>query len=104
MPEGPDAAAESVPSLDILPSDREMFHRPIVLGDVRLTDLKKMLAQEGLVTEFVGGVLKCFFPGNSSNKFVAVQKNSSGEWSVEGSVGKEYFVVRKILYKLHCVL
>lgn len=59
-----------MPILDVVPVDElnSSNHNPVFVGEVKLTELKRVLQSEGIVAEFKGeGVLVC-------NEKVAVRK------------------------------
>ena len=61
----------SVPVLDLVsPEESTGGHLPVFVGEIKLTELKRVLQAEGIIAEFKGeGVLVC-------NEKVAVRKVS----------------------------
>ncbi|KAI1316869.1 cleavage and polyadenylation specificity factor subunit 2 [Mortierella claussenii] len=76
-------------------------HRPVFVGDVRLTEFKnRVLKQAGIEAEFMGeGVLVC-------NGVVAIRKvDQTGQILLEGSpMSNDYYQVRQLLYKQYAIL
>lgn len=70
----------------------------VYLGDLRLVDLRQALAQEGIIAEFADGVLVC------ANGRVTVRKDGDEKIVVEGSLSRDYFEVRQILYSQYQIL
>ncbi|KAK9693101.1 hypothetical protein K7432_014071 [Basidiobolus ranarum] len=84
----------STPTLDILPIEEQQgWHPPLFVGDVRLTELKRVLQNEGIVAEFKGdGVLVC-------DDHVAIRKTSAGQIVVDGCLSANYYKIRSLVYK-----
>ena len=70
----------------------------VFLGDLRLSDFRQVLAQEGIPAEFADGVLVC------ANGKVTVRKGVDEKLVVEGALSNEYFDVRSILYHQYQIL
>lgn len=75
----------------------------LFIGDLRLTQLKDLLAALRVPAEFAGeGVLICGpSPGAEVTGRVAVRKVGRGKLILEGSPGETFYVVRKTIYSLH---
>jgi cleavage and polyadenylation specificity factor subunit 2 len=102
--------ANTLPSLDVLPSTSTLALRPVArslhVGDIRLADLRKLLQSSGHLAEFRGeGTLLV-------DGMVAVRKSGTGKIEVEGgglfqeSVNDRtrnsegtFYVVRKKIYE-----
>ncbi|KAJ1930344.1 hypothetical protein IWQ60_000365 [Tieghemiomyces parasiticus] len=86
------------PVLDLIAFDQpHPFHRPVFVGDARLTHLRKILLREGFRAEFQDeGVLVC-------NDKVAIRKTDQGNFFVEGMLSPEYYRVRTIVYRQHAI-
>ncbi|ORX89542.1 hypothetical protein K493DRAFT_233166 [Basidiobolus meristosporus CBS 931.73] len=84
----------STPTLDVLPIEEQQgWHPPLFVGDVRLTELKRVLQNEGIVAEFKGdGVLVC-------DDHVAIRKTSAGQIVVDGCLSANYYKIRSLVYK-----
>ncbi|KAF1798785.1 beta-lactamase-like protein [Mucor lusitanicus] len=89
----------TTPSLDVAVSDGPTQWEPSVfVGDVRLTEFKKILQAEGIQAEFKGeGILVC-------NDQVAVRKTGTGQLLVEGAISMDYYKIRSLLYSQHAIL
>ncbi|CAG8500288.1 3142_t:CDS:2 [Acaulospora colombiana] len=90
----------SLPMLDVVPIEESNSgnHNPVFVGEVKLTELKRVLQSEGIVAEFKGeGVLVC-------NEKVAVRKSSAGQLILEGSLSEDYYKIRSIIYAQHAIL
>jgi len=70
----------------------------VFLGDLRLSDLRQVLAQEGFHAEFSDGVLVC------AHGRVTVRKDGDEKLVVEGALSNEYFDIRNILYAQYQIL
>ena len=70
----------------------------VFLGDLRLSDLRQVLSQEGVPAEFAEGVLVC------ANGRVTVRKDGDEKLVVEGALSNEYFDIRNILYAQYQIL
>ncbi|KAF7729866.1 cleavage and polyadenylation specificity factor subunit 2 [Apophysomyces ossiformis] len=89
----------TTPSLDVAVSDEPSKMEPSVfVGDVKLTEFKRILQTEGISAEFKGeGVLVC-------NDQVAVRKTGTGQLLVEGLLSADYYKIRSLLYSQHAIL
>lgn len=68
------------------------------MGDIRLSEFKRILQNEGISAEFKGeGVLVC-------NDRVAVRKTGTGQLLVEGLLSPDYYKIRSLLYSQHAIL
>jgi cleavage and polyadenylation specificity factor subunit 2 len=68
----------------------------VFIGDVKLSQLKRALARENIVSEFYEGGLYC--AGN-----ILVKRQAEGGLILEGSLSDEYFKIRQILYSQYHV-
>ncbi|KAI8334392.1 beta-lactamase-like protein [Chlamydoabsidia padenii] len=101
----------TTPSLDMVeeapPSEMEhlqllqkknKMEPSIFVGDIRLTEFKRVLQAEGISAEFKNeGMLVC-------NDLVVVRKTGSGQLLVEGVLSEDYYRVRSLLYSQHAIL
>ncbi|KAL1923357.1 uncharacterized protein VTP21DRAFT_8337 [Calcarisporiella thermophila] len=89
----------TTPVLDLPSAENQArWHPPVLVGDLRLSDLKSILQSHGVQAEFKGqGVLVC-------NERVSVRKTAAGELLVEGAVSEDYYLVRSLIYKQHAIL
>ncbi|KAG0172138.1 cleavage and polyadenylation specificity factor subunit 2 [Apophysomyces sp. BC1034] len=89
----------TTPSLDVAVSDEPSKWEPSVfVGDIKLTEFKRILQTEGISAEFKGeGVLVC-------NDQVAVRKTGTGQLLVEGLLSADYYKIRSLLYAQHAIL
>ncbi|RKO87450.1 beta-lactamase-like protein [Blyttiomyces helicus] len=99
LPTAPRAAPalSNLPILDILPLDRQAAHQPVIVGDLKLFEFRRLLTAEGFVSEFVKGALVV-------DGGVVVRRRDKGRVEIEGPIGKTYYGVRKLLYEQHAVL
>ncbi|KAI9345550.1 beta-lactamase-like protein [Obelidium mucronatum] len=86
-----------VPTLDILPPDLSKSHRPVIVGDLKLSEFRKVLVSKGFETEFVAGVLVV-------NRSIMIRKSQQGKLVLEGSLSSDYYACRKLLYLEHAIL
>jgi cleavage and polyadenylation specificity factor subunit 2 len=67
-------------------------HSAVFIGDIRLSNLRSVLEQNGIKAHFSGGALIC-------NDTVAVRKEDGKPFlSLEGNVCETYYAVRELLY------
>ncbi|CAG8535872.1 10008_t:CDS:10 [Ambispora gerdemannii] len=84
--------------LDVDKSEQANIRQPVFVGEVKLTELKRVLQTEGITAEFKGeGVLVC-------NERVAVRKTTAGEIILEGSLSEDYYKIRNLVYGQHAIL
>ncbi|KAI8618137.1 beta-lactamase-like protein [Chytriomyces sp. MP71] len=93
----PDAPTAVVPTLDILPADIAKSYKPVLVGDVKLSEFRKVLVSKGFETEFVAGVLVV-------NRSIMIRKSQQGKLVLEGSMSPDYYACRKLLYAQHAIL
>lgn len=98
---------------NLVPSgDQSSYKKPalpptIFIGDLKLSNLKTVLASRHKVTsEFAGeGMLVCGTGGNEakdgSGASVTVQKESKGRVVIEGNVARGFYKVRDAVYSMH---
>lgn len=91
--------ATAIPSLDILTAERSSGHPSMVIGDTRLTELKRLLQIEGYQADFDRG---CLIVGE--DREYRIQKTSNSSLEVEGPYSRDYFRIRTLLYRMHAVL
>ncbi|PRP78105.1 cleavage and polyadenylation specificity factor subunit 2 [Planoprotostelium fungivorum] len=96
-----DANPTAVPILDILPDDQRTGHSIVVLGDVKLPDLKEVLLKAGHRSELQEGVLVTTDGGLSVQKR-SVEGRSHIE--METSIGAQYFATRKLLNSQYTIV
>ncbi|KAG1068246.1 hypothetical protein G6F60_006073 [Rhizopus arrhizus] len=89
----------TTPSLDVsMPDESTQYEPPVYVGDVRLSEFRKILQAEGIQAEFKGeGILVC-------NEQVAVRKTGTGQLLVEGMLSSDYYRIRSLLYAQHAIL
>ncbi|CAO3643873.1 unnamed protein product [Mucor hiemalis] len=89
----------TTPSLDVGTAESLIKWEPsVIVGDVRLTEFRKILQAEGIQAEFKGeGILVC-------NDQVAVRKTGTGQLLVEGVLSTDYYKIRSLLYSQHAIL
>ncbi|KAJ1548161.1 cleavage and polyadenylation specificity factor subunit 2, partial [Nowakowskiella sp. JEL0078] len=110
-----------LPILDAPPLDRRLLHRPVLIGDIKLTDFKNVVQEhdarlkarraaannEGsVVDDEYEYQLNCTFENRALviGRRIVVRKLDSGVLAVEGPLCKEYFKVRSLLYRQLAVL
>lgn len=109
----------TIPILDVIPVNVRQQHHPVTIGEIKLSDFRKILQKEGFDTEFLHGTLVV-------NESVIVrrikieddgEKNDEGEEGVgkkkkkvkkdlivEGNIGSCFFKVRELLYECFATL
>ncbi|CCJ29043.1 unnamed protein product [Pneumocystis jirovecii] len=91
-----DFTETNLPILEILSTHSNIRNipqsHPLFVGDVKLTQVKQLLQDQGHVAELIGeGVLLC-------DGLVTVRKIGGGKVILEGGVSQEFYDVRKIVY------
>ncbi|KAI8820645.1 beta-lactamase-like protein [Fimicolochytrium jonesii] len=105
IPSNARPASLGIPVLDVMPADMQQHHRPVIVGDVKLSEFRRLLQNEGLSTEFVSGVLMVRSAGKEKDADpVIVSRAMAGRLALEGSIGELYYRVRDLLYKQHALL
>ena len=87
---------ESKLILDVAPAESIRFHKPVMVGDVKLSEFRSLLNSRGFTCEFASGVLVV-------NKNVIVRKEGSN-LTLEGRINADYFSVRRLLYEMHAIV
>jgi len=89
------------PYLDVLPHTEDMDeegHQALFIGDVKLSNFRQLLQEQGFKTEFKrGGALVV-------NGCVALRKDSDQSVHIEGPISEDYYKVREILYNQFQIL
>ncbi|KAJ3145453.1 cleavage and polyadenylation specificity factor subunit 2 [Geranomyces variabilis] len=98
----PQPATQEIPILDLTPLPMQKRHRPILVGDVKLSEFRRLLQSEGFVTEFGRAGVLVVNPGSS--EAVVVTRAAAGKLSMEGRAGDVFYRVRKLLYSQHAIL
>jgi cleavage and polyadenylation specificity factor subunit 2 len=83
---------DNLPMLNPLPSSAIVGHSPVFLGDVKLSNFKRILEKAGFKTKLGAGTLV-------ANEVVAVRKAEDGELVLEGCISETYYRVRELLYQ-----
>ena len=84
------------PTLESLSANSGPGHSSVYINEPKLSDFKSVLINEGVQCEFSGGVLIC-------NNQVAVRREA-GRMKLEGTLCKDYFKVRQLLYKQYAIV
>ena len=93
-----DAVSTETPVLDIILASERPSHHPVVVGEVKLTEFRRILENDGMHAEFNSGVLVV-------NRRVAVKRERERkEVILDGWVGEDYYRVRKRLYEQHAIM
>lgn len=73
-------------------------HKPLLIGDMKLSEFRKVLQTNGFGSDFVFGDLIL------SDHGIKVKKNTLGGISLEGNVCDAYYSIRDLIYAQHVVL
>ncbi|XP_073012488.1 cleavage and polyadenylation specificity factor subunit 2 isoform X1 [Typha latifolia] len=88
--------------LTLLPlTSKAPTHKSVLVGDLKLADLKQFLANKGVQVEFAGGALRCGEYVTLRKVSDSVQKGGSGgaqQIVIEGPLCEEYYKIREHLY------
>lgn len=82
--------------LDVAPSETIRFHKPVMIGDLKLSEFRTLLVSRGFLAEFVSGALII-------NGRVIVRKDGRN-LKLEGGINADYFSVRRLLYEFHAII
>lgn len=82
--------------LDVARSESMRFHKPVMIGDVKLSEFRNLLQSRGFSVDFLRGVLIV-------NGRVMVRKDGHN-LRLEGGINADYFSVRRLLYELHAII
>jgi len=91
---------DTSPILDMLPPDQKSSHPAIFVGDIKLSDFKTLLQQQGFKVELKFGILFV-------NGVVAVKKEDKegrSNITIEGNLCEDYFKIRDIVYSQFKIL
>ncbi|CAH8452617.1 unnamed protein product [Schistosoma intercalatum] len=89
-------AADQLPVLS-LPTGPIGQHKTVFVNEPKLSDLKQLLLSQGLMAEFVSGILVV-------DNCVAIKRSEAGKLLLEGLLCGTYFEVRRILYQQFAIL
>ncbi|KII61653.1 putative cleavage and polyadenylation specificity factor subunit 2 [Thelohanellus kitauei] len=73
-------------------------HSSLFLNEIKLSELSQLLIQHGYNVRFKNGILLY------KNGKVAIRKKKSGDISLSGTLSKEYFEIRKLIYSQLCII
>ena len=82
--------------LDVAPSETIKFHKPVMIGDLKLSEFRTLLTSRGFSAEFVSGALIV-------NGRVIVRKDGRN-LKLEGGINADYFSVRRLMYEFHAII
>ncbi|TPX34148.1 hypothetical protein SmJEL517_g03138 [Synchytrium microbalum] len=92
------AALSETPVLDIISASERPSHHPVVIGEIKLSEFRRILENDGMQAEFNSGVLVV-------NRRIAVKRRRERkEVVLDGWVGEDYYRVRKRLYEQHAII
>jgi cleavage and polyadenylation specificity factor subunit 2 len=92
------ASAETiVPTLDVLPLELQRTHKPVIVGDLKLSEFRRKLLDRGYEAEFDAGVLIV-------NRNFLIRRSQQGRLVLEGTFGREYFKLRSMMYSEHAII
>ncbi|CAG7660639.1 unnamed protein product [Allacma fusca] len=90
--------SQLVPTLAPITDKQIPPHPTVFVNELKLSDFKLVLARNGIVSEFSGGVLWC------ANGTVALRRQDAGKLTVEGCLCDEYYQIRSLLYDQYAIL
>ncbi|XP_015781922.1 cleavage and polyadenylation specificity factor subunit 2 [Tetranychus urticae] len=91
------SSRETLPILKPLALKLVQPHENIFVNELKLSDFKQVLMNNGIQAEFHGGVLHC-------NNLVTIKRNESGRILIEGTLSNDYFQVRELLYQQYSII
>ena len=88
----------SRPLLDVLPLHEQKSRMPLLVGEVKLSELRKVLIQEGFNATFAkGGVLVV-------NNRIVIRKDEDGSLVLNGSLCSDYYKIRSFVYQQQAII
>nr|KAJ3422087.1 cleavage and polyadenylation specificity factor subunit 2 [Polyrhizophydium stewartii] len=85
--------------LDVQDTEQQKSRLPVVVGDVRLSELRRILQSQGFTTQFVGGGVLVV------NGSVVVRRSMvDGSLALEGRMSRDFVRVRSVMYSVQAVL
>lgn len=91
-PNGPQLFLEPLPEME------KKQRKSVPVGDIKLSELKRHLIQQGFTAQFAaGGILVV-------NGAYVIQKNAQGGVTVDGRVHEDYYKLREVVYGFTALL
>lgn len=97
IPEEDELQSEKLPHLDVADPEQAPLHNAIFINEVKFSEFKQVLLNNGIQAEISGGVLYC-------NDKVTVRRRETGRIHLEGTLCEEYYKVRDLLYSQFIVI
>jgi len=97
MPDQDDISSGKLPHLDVMDPEQIPLHNAIFINELKLSDFKQVLLNNGIQAEFSGGILYC-------NEKVSVRRREAGRIHIEGTFCEDYFKVRNLLYNQYVMI
>lgn len=97
LPEEDNINSETLPHLDVIEPEKVPLHDAIFINELKLSDFKQILLNNGIQAEFSGGVLFC-------NEKVSVRRRETGRIHLEGLLCDDYFKIRDLLYQQYVMI
>lgn len=97
MPEDDGINSERLPHLDAIEPEQVPLHNATFINDLKLSDFKQVLLNNGIQAEFSAGILYC-------NDKVTVRRRETGKIHLEGTLCDDYFKVRDLLYNQYIMI
>eukprot|EP00850_Spirogloea_muscicola_P007711 SM000039S14541 [mRNA] locus=s39:747754:753165:+ [translate_table: standard] len=91
------SSQDGVLPLQAAPLELMPLHKPVLVGDLRLSEFKSLLQAQGFKPEFVDGVLQC-------TEDVVVRKFGEQQFALEGALSEDFYRVRELLYSQFYIL
>merc|ERR1711892_38140 len=88
-----------IPVLVPLQDDEIVGHSTNFVNELKLSDFKLILTNNGIPSEFQQGNLMC---GHQSN--VQLRRHESGRVMIEGCLSDDYYVIRGLLYQQYAIV
>jgi len=88
-----------IPVLDPMSESDIKGHTTNFVNELKLSDFKLILTNNGIPSEFQQGNLMC---GHQSN--VQLRRHESGRVMIEGCLSDDYYVIRELLYQQYAIV
>lgn len=74
-------------------------HTPLYLGDLRFSELRRILVESNIAAEFIDGILVC-----GANGMYHIRKLSNSHVQFTGYLSDQYYQIRNLIYGLYQIV
>jgi cleavage and polyadenylation specificity factor subunit 2 len=87
----------AIPLLDSIVVEHRRMHKPVIVGDLKLSEFRRLLLEKGFRAEFDAGVLIV-------NGSILIRRQAHGRIVLEGGLNRDYYKIRHLLYGEHAIM